>query len=157
MQVLMLLGALQCVQFVNGPTFGALGRPHYLAWMAFLKAAAAIVALLLVPTRDVVELTAVYALSQLVTTPLTYVWLLKCLDLKLRTIAAEIVPFYMAAALAYAGVHAARSGLVAMEGVALPLPVALLVLAGVFALIYSLAALVFGFRQLQRIRMIFRK
>lgn len=157
MQVLMILGALQCVQFVNGPTFGALGKPHYLAWIAFLKAAAAIVALLVVPTRDVVGLTVVYALSQLVATPLTYVWLVRCLDIRWRTIASELAPFYLAAALAYAGVNAARAVIGNMEWQPPPVPMRLVVLALVFALMYSIVALMLGLRQLQRIRMVLRK
>lgn len=157
MQVLMILGALQCVQFVNGPTFSALGKPHYLAWIAFLKAATAIVALLVVPTRDVVGLTGVYALSQLVTTPLTYVWLVRSLDIRWRTIAAELAPFYLAAALAYTGVHAARVGAAALEWKPPSVPMQLVVLALVFGLIYSIVVLMLGLRQLQRIRMIFRK
>jgi O-antigen/teichoic acid export membrane protein len=157
MQVLMLLGALQCVQFVNGPTFSALGRPDYLAWMALLKASAAIVALLVVPTDNIVQLTAVYAMSQLVTTPLTYVWLIKCLDLRLRTIAGEGVPFYMAAALAYVAVHYARAWLAMMDPGGMPASILLILLAAVFALVYTLGVLAFGFRQMQRIRMIFRK
>jgi O-antigen/teichoic acid export membrane protein len=156
MQVLMLLGALQCVQFVNGPTFSALGRPDYLAWMALLKASAAIIALLVVPTADVVQLTAVYALSQLVTTPLTYVWLVKSLDLRLRTIAEEVAPFYMAAAAAYVAVHYVR-GLLVTDAGGMPVPILLVSLAAVFALVYSLGVLALGFRQMQRIRMIFRK
>jgi O-antigen/teichoic acid export membrane protein len=156
MQVLMLLGALQCVQFVNGPTFSALGRPHYLAWMAFLKASAAVVALLAVPTRDVVQLTVVYAISQLVTTPLTYVWLMRCLGLRLATIAREVLPFYVAAALAYVAVHLAREWLAA-EVPSMPAPALLVSLAVVFALTYALAALLLGLQQVRRIRTIFRK
>lgn len=156
MQVLMLLGALQCVQFVNGPTFSALGRPDYLAWMALLKASAAIIALLVVPTADVVQLTAVYAMSQLVTTPLTYVWLVRSLDLRLRTIAGEVVPFYMAAAAAYVAVHYVR-GLLVTDAGGMPVPLLLISLAAVFTLVYALGVLALGFRQMQRIRMIFRK
>jgi O-antigen/teichoic acid export membrane protein len=156
MQVLMLLGALQCVQFVNGPTFSALGRPDYLAWMALLKASAAIIALLVVPTADVVQLTAVYAMSQLVTTPLTYVWLVRSLDLRLRTIAGEVVPFYMAAAAAYLAVYFARGQLVTDAG-GMPMPILLISLAALFALVYALGVLALGFRQMQRIRMIFRQ
>lgn len=157
MKVLMLLGALQCVQFVNGPTFSALGRPQYLAWMAFLKAAAAIVALLLVPTDDMVQLTVVYALSQLVNTPLTYKWLMKCLDLKGRTILSAVAPFYVAAVLAYAAVHCVRTWLASMEGVALSGVAQVLVLGVAFCAVYLLAVLAFARERLQRIRQTFRR
>lgn len=51
MAVLMLLGALQCVQFTTGATLSALNRPHYVAWAAAMKAATAVLAIWLVPAR----------------------------------------------------------------------------------------------------------
>ena len=153
MTVLMVLGALQCVQFANGPTFGALGRPHYLAWLALLKAATAILAMWLVPTDNVVELTVVYAVSQLVATPLTFALLMRCLHLGFGAIAKQMLPFYFAAGLAFAAVYAMRIWLMGTVGLIAQLSILLLV----YACAYVLAALMFGLSQLRQLWLIFRK
>lgn len=154
MQVLMLLGALQCVQFANGATFSALGRPHYVAWTAALKAGTAILAMALVPTNGVFELTVVFALSQLAATPITYVWLSRCLKLRLITMARGVLPFYAAAACGCLAIYAGRMWI--SGGQHAPI-VVLLILTLLYSLVYWLVVLSAGFHQLRQVWLIFRR
>ncbi|MFC7052627.1 oligosaccharide flippase family protein [Hansschlegelia quercus] len=71
---LMLLGAVQTIQFANGAYFVALGRPSYTLYLNVLKLAALAPAMLLIPTRGIEDLTIVFVLGQLTITPLTF-WL----------------------------------------------------------------------------------
>jgi O-antigen/teichoic acid export membrane protein len=154
MQILMLLGALQCVQFANGATFSALGRPRYVAWSAALKACTAILAMALVPTHGVVELTVVFALSQLAATPMTYVWLSRCLQLPLMTMARGVLPFYAAAGFGCLATYVGRMWIAgAHHG---PIAV-LLILTLLYTLVYWLVVLSIGFHQLRQVWLIFRR
>lgn len=154
MGVLLLLGALQCIQFVNGPTFSALGRPRYLAWMATIKAVAAIAAISLVPTDDILELTIVFALSQAITTPLTYALLARCLQLSIMSIVRELLPFTVAAAAAYSSVYFSRE---LIESEPTPLVIALTLLLLLYGAVYCLLAMLLGRRQIELVWAIFRK
>jgi O-antigen/teichoic acid export membrane protein len=154
MAVLMLLGALQSVQFVNAPTFSALGRPHYIAWMALMKAGTTVLAIWLIPTDGVVDLTIVYAISQLVTTPVTYALLTRSLKLRMRTILAATLPFYISAAAAFGVVLLLRQML---TGGGLGNAATLFILCAGFALAYVLAVMCFGFERIRQVRAIFRR
>ncbi|HEY4366345.1 MAG TPA: oligosaccharide flippase family protein [Steroidobacteraceae bacterium] len=156
MMVLMLLGALQCVQFSNGATFSALNRPHYVAWAAALKACTAVLAIWLVPTHGVGELTVVYALSQLVATPISYVWLSRCLQLRLTALALQVLPFYAAAAMGCVVIEGARAWLRDADVHPGLLPT-LLILSFAYALVYALVVFLLGKPQLRQVWMIFRK
>lgn len=89
---LLLLGALQCVQYLNGPYLSARGKPHTVLIISLVKYAVTIVGLLLVPSTDARLLIISFCVFQLVATPLTF-WAV-CHDLKvpvgllLRTMAA---------------------------------------------------------------------
>jgi O-antigen/teichoic acid export membrane protein len=148
MNILMTLGALQCVQSMNGPTFSALGRPRYHAWIALLKMVTVVAAIALVPTGNVVELTVVFAIAQVVTTPLSYGLLVRCLDLRMRDIVYEVAPFYIAAGLGYAAVQMLRPQL-AQTG--MHLVPTLLVLAVCFSAVYALCVLMFGPKRIERL------
>ena len=154
MNILMTLGALQCVQSMNGPTFSALGRPRYHAWIALLKTIAVVAAISLVPTGNVVELTLVFALAQVVTAPLSYTLLTRCLELRLRDIVYEVAPFYIAAAAGYAAVMLVRPHLAQAGWHLLP---TLLTLAICFGLSYVGCALLFGVKRIERLWVTLRK
>lgn len=154
MQILMLLGSLQCVQFANGATFSAIGMPRYVAWTAVLKAGTALLAITLTPTSGVKELTVVYALSQLAATPIAYYWLSRRLELRVRTMALAVLPFYVAAACAFAAVHYAGPWLAQHHFDVFASLVSLSVL---FTLVYVAVVAATGRRQLQQVWSIFRR
>jgi O-antigen/teichoic acid export membrane protein len=148
MSILMIVGALQCVQSMNGPTFSALGRPRYHAWIALLKTVTVVASISLVPTRNVVELTAVFAIAQVVTTPLSYSLLTRCLHLRLRDIFYEVAPFFFGAACGYVVVLFVRPPL-AQAG--LHLVPTLFILAACFSVTYVLCVLMFGLKRIERL------
>jgi O-antigen/teichoic acid export membrane protein len=144
MAILMVLGAMFSWQFVTGPLFSALGRPQYLVWMALGKAIAGVAGMSLAPTHNVAELTFVFAVSQLATTPLTYVLLRRCLSLNFMSLLSEVWPFYLAAISGYAAVHFCRHALTRLDPNALWL---LLALSAAYVATYLAIALTFGRRQ----------
>lgn len=89
---LMLLGAVQTVQFVNGAYFTALGRPSYVLYLNILKLVALVLAMVLIPTGGVEQLTAVFALSQLSVTPLTFWFAARLVGVRWRDIGAQTLP-----------------------------------------------------------------
>lgn len=154
MTVLMLLGALQCVQFTTAATLSALNRPDYVAWAAVMKAATAVLAIWLIPTHGMVQLTIVYALSQLVATPITYVWLARSLEVRLATMVWQILPFYCAAGAGFATAYVAHLWTRATHMTLLP---TLLLVSLVYGLVYWLIVLLLGMSQLRQVWQIFRK
>lgn len=69
---LLLLGAIQCVQYLNGPYLSARGRPQLVLYIALFKYLATIVGLLLIPSTTARALVIAFGLFQLVATPLTF-------------------------------------------------------------------------------------
>lgn len=139
MRPLMLLGALQCVQFMNGPISNALGRPDYLLKLNLLKATSVVTVLLLLPGMSVAEMTVHLALAPLVATPASYWIVIRLLDLRLKQLASRTLPFALAAAAGYGVVHFLRP-LVTTHVTTIPIASALL-LGSAFALTYAIAAL----------------
>jgi O-antigen/teichoic acid export membrane protein len=86
MTPLLLLGALQCVQFINGPFISARGRPELTLIAGLVKSASAILALILIPSHDVKSMTIVFALSLLAATPVTYYFVIRELGLSVFSV-----------------------------------------------------------------------
>jgi O-antigen/teichoic acid export membrane protein len=83
---LMLLGAVQTIQFANGAYFVALGKPSYTFYLNMLKLAALAPAMLLIPTRGIEDLTIVFVLGQLTITPLTFWLVVRLLGVRWRDV-----------------------------------------------------------------------
>lgn len=69
---LLLLGALQCVQYLNGQYLTARGKPSIVLAIALVKCAFTIIGLLFVPAVDVRNLIICFCIFQLVATPLSF-------------------------------------------------------------------------------------
>ncbi|OJF95291.1 lipopolysaccharide biosynthesis protein [Pararhizobium antarcticum] len=89
---LMLLGALQCVQFINGPFISARGRPEFILIAGITKSISAITALLLIPSSDVQSMTIVFVLSMLAATPVTFYFAVRELGLTIASVLKELWP-----------------------------------------------------------------
>lgn len=72
-QPLLLLGAVQCVQYMNGPFLTARGRPELILVTGVTKSLLQILAVLAIGGPDVAGLTWVYVGAALVATPLSFV------------------------------------------------------------------------------------
>lgn len=147
MQVLMLLGAVQCVQFMNGSVFNALGRPHYIALMTIAKASVTLAALALVPAGSAYELAVVFAVCQLSITPVTYWLVLRLLRMPVRSLLRHGAPFFVSAAVAFAGVQWLRA-----SGLLPPSPVLQLgLLSASYVGVYVVLAALTGWGQLRAV------
>lgn len=120
MTPLMLIGGVQCIQFVNGPYLTAIGRPHLTLWLTLIKLAAVLPAIILIPSGNVGKLVDVYVLALLVVTPFSFGLVAKELGIRLRDIVNWIAPGLMSAGIAYLSVWSARGmvGAYSMNAVA---------------------------------------
>ncbi|GLQ53652.1 lipopolysaccharide biosynthesis protein [Devosia nitrariae] len=67
---LLLLGALQCVQFINGPFLSAMGRPDLILLAGTAKSSITIIVLLSINSSNAAELVIYFAACQLSSTPI---------------------------------------------------------------------------------------
>ncbi|WP_375305419.1 lipopolysaccharide biosynthesis protein [Bradyrhizobium sp. A11] len=108
MRPLMLIGAVQTVQFVNSAYFGALGKPNYVFLLNILKFCAVVPAMFLLPSRDIGQLATIFAFSQLVVTPVTFALALRLLGLSWGQFLRPIAGCLCAIVLAYGAVVLCR-------------------------------------------------
>lgn len=102
---LLLLGALQCVQFQNGPFLSARGNPNKVLIAGTVKSVATILMILLIPTDSIGELVVVYVFGQLASTPFTFFFVSRELDVPLRRIFLVLLPSFAVSGLCFALVH----------------------------------------------------
>ena len=108
MAPLMLIGGVQCIQFVNGSYLTALGRPHLTLWLTLIKLAAVLPAIILIPSGTVDKLVDIYVLALLVVTPFTFALVAKELGIRLQDIVKWIAPGLSSAGAAYSSVWLVR-------------------------------------------------
>lgn len=146
---LLLLGAIQSVQFLNGPYLAARGRPQLVLAVSALKNFGIPVGLFLVPTENVTQFVMVFALSQLVGTPVSFWATTRELAVPMGRLVVNMLPAFLACLAADLAVGWLRPTVAA----ALPGPLLTGVALGVvFVLCYALVATTVGFRQIQIIR-----
>lgn len=145
---LLLVGALQCIQFLNGPYLSARGRPGLVFVIGSVKYAGMIAGLLLLPSSDPVTTVGLFAALQLTATPLNFFLVSRELAVPSRAIVGAILPSALACAAGFSAVGAARPlvhgaiGAPLVDGV---------VLGAVYAAGFLTVGLVFGRRQLMTI------
>jgi len=105
---LLLLGAVQSVQYLNGAYLSARGRPSVVLRVALVKYGTMIAGMLLVPTAGVVELVTLFALLQLVATPLSFWAVGQELGLAWQRIIATLAPSALACIAGYGAVALLR-------------------------------------------------
>jgi len=142
MRALMLIGSIQCVQFVNGPYLTAMGRPHVILGLTLIKLAAVMSAIIFIPSRDVTNLVEIYVMALLVVTPFSFGAVMHVLKIRTGFVLRILALPYFGAALGYGAVLLARAHLAAY----LPGEVMRVCALGVlFAIIYA-AVMVVGDR-----------
>nr|WP_295983591.1 lipopolysaccharide biosynthesis protein [uncultured Agrobacterium sp.] len=97
-QPLLLLGALQCVQFQNGPFLSARGRPDKVLIAGIVKAASTILLILLIPTSNIREMVILYVFGQLTSTPFTFLYVARELGIRLGRIFLLLLPSFASSA-----------------------------------------------------------
>jgi len=100
LQPLLLVGAVQCVQLINSTYLSARGRPGLVLLMGAVKAPVVIGALYLSQGFGVEDMMFVYSVAQLVTTPLSFYFISKNLEISWRLIGASVLPVVSCLAIA---------------------------------------------------------
>ncbi|KJF73077.1 lipopolysaccharide biosynthesis protein [Agrobacterium arsenijevicii] len=98
---LLLLGALQCVQFQNGPFLSARGRPDRVLIAGTVKAISTILLILFVPTENIREIVIVFVFGQLTSTPFTFYFIARELGIKLWRIFLLLLPSFGSSGLCF--------------------------------------------------------
>ncbi|CUX46799.1 MULTISPECIES: lipopolysaccharide biosynthesis protein [Agrobacterium] len=98
---LLLLGALQCVQFQNGPFLSARGKPNKVLIAGTVKSISTILMIVFVPTENIGELVLVYILGQLTSTPFTFFFVSRELDVPLGRIFLLLLPSFASSGLGF--------------------------------------------------------
>ncbi|MDB5651428.1 MAG: succinoglycan transport protein [Hyphomicrobiales bacterium] len=144
---LLLLGALQCVQFLNGPYMSARGRPSAVLLVAIVKHSIVAAGLLLLPKGDVAWMVTLFALLQVAAAPVSFGLALGELGLVPRLLLAVLWPAVMACFIADRAVAVLRplahTGSPLVDGPVLGLA---------FALSFAAVVIVFGRKQVGAIR-----
>ena len=144
---LLLLGAVHCVQYMNGAFLASSGRPGQILITGALRCALQIVALVLFRASDSVTLTWVFVAASLGLTPVSYAMVTRELGIGIWHAARLLFRPWMLAAIAYFGVEAVRP--VAMDMIAAPFPRGM-VLGAVFASCYGALMFLFARRWTDR-------
>jgi O-antigen/teichoic acid export membrane protein len=148
-QPLLLLGALQCVQFLNGSYLSARGRPSWVLVTVISKMVAVVLCLSFVPTKDVIGLVTVFVVAQLVEIPFSYWFVARDLQYPLASIFKILAPAFISNAVAFVAVQLMRH---LIEGV-IPWSLALgAVLGLVYVLVYLTALSLTGRAQINQVK-----
>lgn len=89
---LLLLGAVQSVQFLNGPYLASRGRPGLLAGTALIKSAGIVAVTLSLATDNMAGFVYMFIFAQLLATPLSFGFVLIELRISLITLVLRMVP-----------------------------------------------------------------
>lgn len=87
---LLLLGALQCVQFINGPFLSAMGRPEFILFAGIVKSSITILVLFSVHFNNMTDLVIYFTVCQLSSTPIVIYSLCHMLRITLFDIAYHV-------------------------------------------------------------------
>lgn len=90
--VLLLLGAIQCVQYMNAAFLGARGRPEINLIAGTVKTVSPILGLLLLPTGELHLLVTIFVVGQLMATPVSFYFVSRELGLSALHIVRTLAP-----------------------------------------------------------------
>lgn len=136
---LLLLGALQCVQFINGPFLSAMGRPEFILLAGVIKSAVTIFVLLSVNSSSTEDLVVYFAICQLSSTPITMYYLCNILKIKFTHVIYHIRGAVISCGLALAATVYFRNS-VALDVIDFVYGV---ILGAIFVAVYALGVFVF--------------
>lgn len=107
-KTLLLLGAVQCIQFLNGAFLSARGRPEITLIAGVVKAAAPMLGLLLLPASALRELVLIFACGQLLSAPVSFIFVTRELGLSPMDAARVLGPAALNGICAFTAVTYAR-------------------------------------------------
>lgn len=147
---LLLLGAMQSIQFINGPYLASRGRPGLVLFISAIRNITVIFVVMFVKHDSIVEFVKYFVIAQLAGAPISFVITAKELSVPLTRLALCILPATLACAVAFFAVEAARP-LIAAEYLHGPFAVGA-ALGGIFALCFAAIALTIGYSQVKMVR-----
>ena len=146
---LLLLGALQAIYYFNGSFLAARGKTTVVMVASLTKSIALPIAVVAVPSTDLLTLVQIFVLAQLAEAPVSFTVTVRELRLSPLRLFANLAPAALACAAGYAAVAWARPAIT--ETLVSPLPSGL-ALGAAFAAAYTLVAGTVGIRQILVIR-----
>lgn len=114
-QPLLLLGAVQSIQNLNGPYMVARGKPRVTFYLVLLKSGLLVLGLSFYRPLDVTDLVYLVVILQLLVSPLSFYLLARELSLSIGTLAREVAPSACGCALAYATASYIRGELSSLQ------------------------------------------
>ena len=142
---LLLLGAFQALYYFNASFLAARGRTSAVMVASLTKSVVIPIAVLAMPTADLVTLVQVFVLAQLIEAPVSFTVTLRELRLSPLRLFANLAPAVLACAAGYGAVVWARPAIAEALGAPLPTGLALGV---AFAVAHAAVAGTVGFRQI---------
>lgn len=106
--ILMLLGSIQCIQFLNGPFLSAHGKPAIIFRIGVAKYGAIIFGLWTFSYDNALHLVIMFALLQLIATPLSFLSVKKALGFNWLDLFRILTPTLSCGLLAFGSVNLAR-------------------------------------------------
>jgi O-antigen/teichoic acid export membrane protein len=153
MRLLLLLGAVQCLQFFNGTCLNALGRPRLTLMVNLIRMVVVLCVLTLFPGRDAYGMTIAYVGALLLMGPLSHVITWRVLELGRWELPSRVWPPLLCSAIGFVAVELARAPLASRVGsAALQLPL----LGLLYVLVLALVMLLFLRPQLLTVWTLFR-
>jgi O-antigen/teichoic acid export membrane protein len=141
---LLLLGAVQSVQFINGPYLASRGRPAAVFGISVLKNLGTVLGVLFIPVGGMVGFVQVFAIMQLLGMPVSFFATTRELGLRFSSLLPCALPAACASVLADQAVGFTRPWIAAYHLPALPQG---MVLGALFAASYALLIALLGFKQ----------
>ncbi|MCP8881910.1 oligosaccharide flippase family protein [Devosia sp. XJ19-1] len=89
---LLLLGSVQCVQYMNGAFLSARGRPDITLLAVLAKSVSPLILLLLVPSENVSDMVTLFVIGQLIAAPVSFYLVFRELGLKFSRILRVLGP-----------------------------------------------------------------
>jgi O-antigen/teichoic acid export membrane protein len=139
-QPLLLMGAVNCVQYINGPFLSSRGKPELILITGTFKTLVQVCALLAFSLTNVADATKIFVIATLSATPLSFAMVARELGLTIGTILRLVALPTMLAAFAFAAVHFGRTEIASY---ALPVFWQGVLLGGLFSGIYLCMLAVF--------------
>lgn len=150
-QILLLLGAVQCVQFLNGTYLTSLGKPQLVSLQNLLRFIIVVPLILFWPAKSVGDIVLVFAVAQLFLSPISFVIVSRIVNVSLITTVRAVAPIYCSASIGFFACELCRPYI----GESSPFLRGLM-LAAIFALFYAASILIVARSQTRQVLSVFK-
>lgn len=150
---LLLVGAVQSVQFLNGPYLSSRGRTGIVLFVNLIKNASIVLGVILIDTDNIVRFVQYFCILQLASSPFSFAITARELHVSFVKLVLCVVPSFIGCMIAYFVVEAARPYTVSLfPGFIQGSFIEALTLGAVFGIVFLASYALVGFRQLVMVR-----